>query len=144
MKSTAVIVATNAQTLAANDYVEFTSANNITGKNVVFNAGTSPINLKAPGLYLVLVNANLLGTAAGNVTLQLTDNGNAVTGANATVTTADGSNYAASFSSIIQVTPSGCCCNCINPNVNTSNLQLQVLTTGVTVQNAAITIVKIA
>lgn len=137
-KSTAVVVSLNAQTLAANDFIEFTSANNVTGRSIVFNAGTTPVKLLSQGLYLVTVNANLLGTDTGAVTLQLLDNNVNVAGALATETVAQGDYYNVSFSTVIEVLPS-CCCN-----QNTANLQMQVLTTGITVENASITVVKLA
>lgn len=136
-KSTAVINNPNLQTLAANDYVAFTGSN-VTGESIDFNAGTTPVKLVQQGLYEVTVNANLIGTAAGVVTLQLFNNNTAVQDAVASVTTAAGDNYNVGFTTIIEVLPY---CYC---NVNTANLQVQVQTTGVDVANAAITVVKLA
>ena len=136
-KSTAVINNPNLQTLAANDFVSFSSGS-VTGESIAFNAGTTPVQLRNQGLYQITGNFNLVGTAAGNVTLQLFNNNTAVQDAVATVTAAAGDNYNVGFSTVIEVLPY---CYC---NVNTANLQVQVQTTGVDVQNATLNVVKLA
>lgn len=138
-KSTLNAINTTAQALTANSLVAFTSAN-VTGQSIAFTAGTTPATLQKAGLYLVTVNANLLGTAAGPVTLQLLNNNNAIAGASATVTTADATEYTASITTIIEVP---CTCPC-TPTANNVNVQLQVQTTGVTVNTADLVIVKLA
>jgi hypothetical protein len=138
-KSTLNAINTTAQALTANSLVTFTSAN-VTGQSIAFTAGTTPATLQKAGLYLVTVNANLLGTAAGPVTLQLLNNNNAIAGASATVTTADATEYTASITTIIEVP---CTCPC-TPTANNVNVQLQVQTTGVTVNTADLVIVKLA
>lgn len=138
-KSTLNAINTTAQALTANSLVAFTSAN-VTGQSIAFTAGTTPATLQKAGLYLVTVNANLLGTAAGPVTLQLLNNNNAIAGASATVTTADATEYTASITTIIEVP---CTCPC-TPTANNVNVQLQIQTTGVTVNTADLVIVKLA
>ncbi|UVM84260.1 MAG: BclA C-terminal domain protein [Bacteriophage sp.] len=138
-KSTLNAINTTAQALTANSLVAFNSAN-VTGQSIAFTAGTTPATLQKAGLYLVTFSANLLGTAAGNVTLQLLNNNNAIAGASATVTTADATEYTASITTIIEVP---CTCPC-TPTANNVNVQLQVQTTGVTVNTADLVIVKLA
>lgn len=138
-KSTLNAINTTAQALIANSLVAFNSAN-VTGQSIAFTAGTTPAVLQKAGLYLVTVNANLLGTAAGPVTLQLLNNNNAIAGASATVTTADATEYTASITTIIEVP---CSCPC-TPTANNVNVQLQVQTIGVTVNTADLVIVKLA
>lgn len=140
-KSTLNAINTTAQALTANSLVTFTSAN-VTGQSIAFTAGTTPATLQKAGLYLVTFSANLLGTAAGNVTLQLLNNNNAVAGANATVTTADGDNYNVNFTTVVEVS-GNCSCPCMT-NTNNVNLQVQLQTTGVTVNTADLVIVKLA
>lgn len=138
-KSTLNAVNTTAQTLAANSLIALTSAN-VTGQSIAFTAGTTPATLQKAGLYLVAFNANLVGTAVGAVTLQLLNN-NEVSGASSTVTTAVGDDYNAEFSTIIEVPCN--CCPCTS-TANNANLQIQVQTTGVTVNSANLTVVKLA
>ena len=138
-KSTLNAINTTAQALTANSLVAFNSAN-VTGQSIAFTAGTTPAVLQKAGLYLVTVNANLLGTAAGPVTLQLLNNNNAIAGASATVTTADATEYTASITTIIEVP---CSCPC-TPTANNVSLQLQVQTTGVTVNSVDLVAVKLA
>lgn len=132
----AVVYNPNVQTLNANDFVTFNSIANLTGCGINFNAGTTPAILKE-GVYLVIIDANLVGTAAGPVSLQLLNNNTAVQNAVATFTAAAGTEYNASISTVIKVLPS-CCCN-----KNIANLQLQVLNTGVELTNVTMTIVKL-
>lgn len=138
-KSTLNAINTTAQALTANSLVAFNSAN-VTGQSIAFTAGTTPAVLQKPGLYLVTVNANLLGTAAGAVTLQLLNNNSEIPGASATVTTADATNYTASITTVVEV-PYTCPCT---PTANNVSLQLQVQTTGVTVNSADLVVVKLA
>lgn len=138
-KSTLNAINTTAQALTANSLVAFNSAN-VTGQSIAFTAGTTPAVLQKPGLYLVTVNTNLLGTAAGAVTLQLLNNNNEIPGASATVTTADATNYTASITTVVEVP---CTCPCM-PTANNVSLQLQVQTTGVTVNSADLVVVKLA
>lgn len=135
-KSTAVIYNPNSQTLDTNDFAGFTSAK-LTGCNIQFNAGTTPAILKRQGIYFVTVDANLIGTAAGPVTLQLLNNNVPVQNAEATFTAAEGTDYHISITTVIEVLKS-CCCN-----RNIANLQLQVLNNGVEINNVSMTIVKL-
>lgn len=135
-KSTLNAINTTAQALTVNNFVAFASAN-VTGRSIVFSAGTVPAVLKKKGIYLVIMNANILGTAAGPVTLQLLNNNTAVNGANATVTTAAGDDYEVSFSTVVKVCGSCCCCD------NTASLQVQLQTTDATINSIDLTVVKL-
>lgn len=101
-----------------------------------FTGGTNII-LNQPGTYRVTFNADVLGTTAGLVVLQLLNNNIAVSGALASVTAAEGSTYNVSFDTIIKVNRS---CACQN---NTANLQVQLQTTTATLSNANITVQRI-
>lgn len=101
-----------------------------------FTGGTNII-LNQPGTYRVTFNADVLGTTAGLVVLQLLNNNVAVSGALASVTAAEGSTYNVSFDTIIKVNRS---CACQN---NTANLQVQLQTTTATLSNANITVQRI-
>lgn len=102
-----------------------------------FTAGSTNVSLNQPGTYRVTFNANITGTAAGLVVLQLLNNNVAVSGALASVTAAEGSTYNVSFDTIIKVNRS---CACQN---NTANLQVQLQTTTATLSNANITVQRI-
>lgn len=102
-----------------------------------FSAGGTNVSLNKPGTYRVTVNADILGTAAGIVALQLLNNNVAVPGALASVTTAAGTTYNAGFSTIIKVNRS---CACQN---NNANLQVQLQTTTATLSNVNITVQRI-
>lgn len=109
----------------------------------VFSTGTG-VRLNKCGLYNVEFNADILGTAAGNVQLQLyyvtASNATpvAVPGAEATITVADGDTYSVSFSKIIHVNPS---CPAVN---NATTLYVQLNTTAATITNANMNIMRSA
>lgn len=100
------------------------------------------ITLVAPGTYSVHVNADIEGTAAGNVQLQLVNQtyynqqGYDVPGSEATVTVADGSTYNVGFNGTIEVRPS-------SPFVcNTATLSVRLNTTAANVTNIKIIVEK--
>lgn len=103
-----------------------------------FIAGSTTIQLKS-GVYKVHVNADVLGTTAGVVTLQLTNNGTNVGGAVASTTTAVGSTYNIGFDTIIVVP---CSCKCVS---NNANLQVVLPSTSVsaTLSNVNITVQRV-
>ena len=128
------------QTLNANEAVAFTTDRIRTGCTAIRSAEGNSFTLTRPGYYYVAVNADAsTSDAAGNVVLELYQNGSAVLGAKAT-------NYSAAavninnlaFSTIIQVRPT--CCAVMNAT------NISVVNTGIasTVTNANIVITKIA
>lgn len=135
-RSTLSAVATAAQITAVNDFVSFPTANR-TGCCIHFTNGGNTVTLEA-GLYLINFNADLLGTSAGETVMQLVKNGVIVPGAEggATLSSGDVSNVA--FSYILSVPPSCCCVN------NSTSIQVQLLETAATINNASLTIVKLA
>lgn len=136
-KSALSAVNTTSQTVAADGFVDFNSNSLLTGCAIQHIAGSNSIVLVKPGLYSVSFNADLVPTAAGDITLQLVANGVNVAGAEATVTgtTTDTANVG--FSTVVRVRP-----NC--PAVdNTTTLQVEVSVAG-TISNANISIVKLA
>lgn len=135
-KSSLTAVNTTAQPLTINNLVPLVELNK-TGRSIEFNGGISPIKLLNSGLYLINVTANLLGTAAGIVTLQLLNNNTKVQGATASVTTAVGDTYNVSFTALIDIPPS---CRCSS---NVANLQVQLQTTDVTVSDISVAVVKL-
>lgn len=136
MTSTLTAVNTANQVLTAGDLLPLNQLEK-TGCNISFNGGTTPIYFKHKGVYLVSVSADILGTVAGNVTLQLLNNLTEVQGAGATVTTAVGDSYHVAFTTII---PSLCCPNSAGAM---QGLQLEILENNATVTNVTIAVVKV-
>ena len=126
---------TTTQNVAANGTVTFTTDRILTGCTVTRNGNTFQLN--KPGYYYVTFNAVAAATeTVGDLTVELYNNGVAVPGATATVTTtAAGNNDNYAFTTIIRVLPS---CPMIDNTVN-----LTVVNTGVdatyTVANINIT-----
>lgn len=100
------------------------------GCNATLNSNT--ISLNDRGIYMVTVNADFTVTSAGNATLQLFNNGTAISGAKSTVTATDGETVTQSFTKLIQV-------NC---PVATTNLTLTESVAG-TLINASVVVTKI-
>lgn len=106
--------------------------------NIFTNTDTS-ININRPGYYLVIVDANIISGADGNLSIQLYDDSNPVATALATVTSVSNSAYNLNLSKIIRVLPN-CCSNVTNtPKV------ISVHNTGVvgTVSTINISVIKI-
>lgn len=109
----------------------------------VSSTGTG-VKISKCGLYDVNFNADILGTAAGNVQLQLYEvtasNATpvAIPGAEATVTVADGDTYSVAFSKTIHVNPS---CPAVN---NTTTLYVQLNTTAATISSANMNVTRLA
>ena len=135
-KSTLMAVNTAAQDVSANSFITYTTSNK-TGCSICFTNGGNAVTLKQ-GLYLINVSADLLGTAAGEATLQLIKNGTVVPGAAAAATLAAGDMSNVAFAAVIDVNPS---CRCVD---NTTMLQVQLQNIAATVDNAIMTVVKLA
>lgn len=130
------------QTLAANAPLAFVQNAVKTGCVATHIAGNTTINLNRPGYYMVHFNADAVETgAAGNVKIQMQNNGVNVSGAEATAysgTETDIVNLG--FSAIVRVQPN-CCA--VSSNVPAS---LTFVNSGVAavVSNAAVVVTKIA
>lgn len=135
-KSTLMATNTAPQAVSANGLLEYAAASK-TGCSIGFTNGSNAINLSC-GLYQVHVSAEVLGTDAGEGVLQLLRNGVAVSGAEGSATLTAGNISNVAFSAIIDVPPS---CRCVN---NNTTLQVQLLNVAATINNAVITVVKLA
>ena len=126
---------TTAQNVVANGTITFTTDRILTGCTVTRNGNTFQLN--KPGYYYVTFNAVAAATeTVGDLTVELYNNGVAVPGAIATVTTTTaGNNDNYAFTTIIRVLPS---CPMVNNAAN-----LTIVNTGVdatyTVANINIT-----
>ena len=130
-------VNTATQAVVANGFIAYTATNVKQGCGIKFNDGSNTISLKGNGIYLVEVNADVIPTNAGLISMQLLKNNVVVPAAKATVTGVASSTSSLSFSTLIKVP---CSCNCVD---NTANLQVQ-LTALANVTNASIVVVRIA
>lgn len=137
-KSSLSIYNTASQTLATNTPVNFINAQK-TGCSIQFN-GTTSITLNRPGLYYVNLSATGVESGtAGNITIQMYNNGVAVPGATATEYSGDTSSIEnLSFGAIIEVKPS-----CPSTN-NTAVLTFINTGTGTTYSNVIVNIFKLA
>ena len=130
-------VNTATQAVVANGFIVYTATNVKQGCGISYNDGSNTISLKGNGIYLVEVNADVVPTNAGLISMQLLKNNVVVPAAKATVTGVASSTSSLSFSTLIKVP---CSCNCVD---NTANLQVQ-LTALANVTNASIVVVRIA
>lgn len=130
-------VNTATQAVVENGFIVYTATNVKQGCGIKFNDGSNTISLKGNGIYLVEVNADVVPTNAGLISMQLLKNNVVVPAAKATVTGVASSTSSLSFSTLIKVP---CSCNCVD---NTANLQVQ-LTALANVTNASIVVVRIA
>ena len=125
------------QAVAADGLITFTTDRVLTGCTATRNGSTFQLN--KPGYYYVTFNAVAAATeAAGELVIDLYDNGVAVPGAKAaSTTTVVGNNDNYAFATIIRVPPSCCAID------NTANLTL--INTGIaaTFANVNISITKI-
>lgn len=139
-KSSLNAVSIAEQTIAANGFVTFPVNNLLTGVAIRHVAGSSAVSL-IRGLYLVSVNADVIPAAAGSVGLQLVGTTESVTtninGAEAVVTGAADTTVNLAFTTLVRVRPSCCALN------NLTTLQVQA-TAAATINNASITVVKLA
>lgn len=138
-KSSLDAVTLGAQVFTAADggVLEFNQNNVITGGSIYHQGGAS-IRLRKAGLYLIMVDADVLATAAGDVTLRLFNNAVAVPGAQATITAAAADTEHVSFSALV-VVPLSCC----EYGVTTGNLTVGI-DVPATVTNAHIVVAKLA
>lgn len=125
------------QSVAVDDTLNFNVTRILTGCTVKHVDGSASFTLTKPGYYYITFNADVLGTAAGNVTVELINGSVAVPGATATTTIAIGETETIAFATIVRVLPS---CATID---NTTTLT--ILNTGVevTYTNANINITKL-
>lgn len=134
------------QAITVGGNVSFPNIGVQTGKRcaLYLGQGGNTITLACPGEYMIFVNADILGTSAGNVQLQLVSQSNSnpqgydVPGAEATVTVAEGSTYNVSFSKAIVICPS-CPAVC-----NNATLSIKLNTTAATVSNINVNVVKVS
>ena len=133
---------TTSQSVAVNGNVLFATNGIITGSTATHSAGAAEISLNKPGFYMVTVDATVANPsdAAANITLALYDNGIAVNGAEATLTSSGATDLGAmSFTTIVKVAPN---CSCASGNVP-SVLTVQNIGAASTVNNAAVTVTKL-
>lgn len=130
----------SSQAVLANGTVSFSTDRILTGCTVTRNNSTFQLN--KPGYYYITFNAVAAATTTvGELTVELYNNGVAVPGAQASVTTTTaGENSNFSFSTIVKV-PAFCGCPCANNSV----AKLTIINTGVdaTFINANINITKL-
>lgn len=124
------------QTVLADGIVSLANSN-LTGSSIELNGNS--IRLKNSGLYLVNVSVTGTGTAAGDVTISLFEDGLlsfGATGTESVTATTDIANI--SFSKVVEVDPT---CNGI---INDKTLTIVNTGIGATLSNIVITIVKLA
>ena len=96
----------NSKTIASEGAVTFDVNRIVTGCTIIHAEGTPSFKLNKPGYYFVIFNGDVTG-ATGDVVIQLTSNGVAIPGSEATTTLGANTDTAnISFSSIIKVLPS--------------------------------------
>ena len=125
------------QPIAVDDTLNFNVSRILTGCTVNHVDGSPSFTLTKPGYYYITFNADVLGTAAGDVTAELINGSVAVPGATATTTIAVGETANIAFATIVRVLPS--CAAIDNTTI------LTVLNSGVaaTYTNANINITKL-
>ena len=128
---------TISQPIAVNDTLNFNVSRILTGCTVKHVDGSPSFTLTKPGYYYITFNADVLGTAAGDVTAELINGSVTVPGATATTTIAVGETANIAFATIVRVLPS--CAAIDNTTI------LTVLNSGVaaTYTNANINITKL-
>ena len=125
------------QIVATDDTLNFNVTKVLTGCTVKHAEGSPSFTLTKPGYYYVTFNADVLGTAAGDVTAELVNGSVAVPGATATTTIAVGDTASIAFATIVRVLPS---CAAID---NTTTLTVLNSGVGATYTNANINITKL-
>jgi hypothetical protein len=125
------------QIVATDDTLNFNVTKVLTGCTVKHAEGSPSFTLTKPGYYYVTFNADVLGTAAGDVTAELINGSVAVPGATATTTIAVGDTASIAFTTIVRVLPS---CAAID---NTTTLTVLNSGVGATYTNANINITKL-
>ena len=126
------------QTFNTNEILTFATNKIISGCSVVHTEGTGSFLLKKPGYYYIFFNASGAAETAGNITVQLLNNGEVVPGAVTSGYSAANANAEAlGFSTILKVLPS---CACID---NSATISLQNTGVEATFSNLNIIITKI-
>lgn len=92
---------TNAQTLTANQSVNFGAPVRRYGRNINMLGGSVTVN--GEGYYTVFANVTFEPIAAGTATLQIYENGIAIPGANETITVTANDNYSLSIPAAIRI-----------------------------------------
>lgn len=134
-KSALEAVTTTDQVLVADGLLNFETNTVLTGCSIAHVAGSNTVRLLKRGLYQVSVNVDVAPTAAGEIAIQLLNNGVAVPGALATVTGVAATTANLTFTALVRVLLSCCTID------NTGSLQVQITAAG-TVSNANIVVVK--
>lgn len=80
----------------------------------VYSTNANSITINKPGYYLVTVNANIVSTAAGNLSIGLFENSILTPTASASIVSLANSIYSLGFSKIIRVLPN---CQSITTNI---------------------------
>ena len=128
---------TLSQAVAVDGTLNFDTTRVLTGCTVKHVDGTPTFTLTKPGYYYVTFNADVLGTAAGDVTAELLNGSVAIPGATSTTTIAVGDTASIAFATIVKVLPS---CAAID---NTTTLTILNTGVAVTYTNANINITKL-
>lgn len=124
------------QTVLTDGIVSLANSN-LTGRSIELNGNS--IRLRNSGLYLVNVSVTGTGTAAGDVTISLFEDGLLSFGATGTESVTAATDIAnISFSKVIEVDPT---CNGI---INDKTLTIVNTGVGATLSNIIITVVKLA
>lgn len=134
--STLVAGNTSNQALVVNDIAVLNTSEK-TGCHIQFDGGTSPIRLKSYGVYLVSVSATVLGTVAGEVTLQLLVNGSPLSGASASATAVAGDTMNLAFTTIVPALYCPC------SSGGTQSIQVQLLGNDATITDINVAVVKV-
>lgn len=138
-KSVLNAVSTTTETLTTGQLLPFTNINILNGCSINYVAGSSSIQLKKPGVYLISVDATAAESGtAGTVTMQLQKNGVNVEGATSSSNSAAVTDFnGMSFSTVVKVLPS---CASID---NTTTLTVLNTGVGAIYSNTNITVVKL-
>ena len=136
-KSALEAVTTTDQVVVADGLLNFATNTVLSGCSIGHVEGSNAVRLLKRGLYQVSVNVDVAPTAAGEIAIQLLNNGVAVPGALATVTGVAATTDNLAFTALVRVLPSCCAID------NTGSLQVQITAAG-TVSNANIVVVKLA
>lgn len=129
------------QAIAVDTAIPFAINNICTGRTATHTAGSTTFSLNKPGFYYVTFNgtAAITDATAGDITVQLFNNGKAVPGAiTSSASSAATDIQSLSFSKLIQVHPSCCAIN------NTTNLTFNNIGLAATFTNVNVVITKVA
>lgn len=105
------------QTLTSGSAIPFNNVQIEKGKTAVLTA-PSTISLNAAGVYMVAVDGEMIGTEAGDGTVQLSRGGLSIAAAASTATLAAGSTVPYAFTTLVQVPKNNSPCCCASSPVN--------------------------